>query len=152
MLAAWGAHEAAGRIKTEAQIDINDKYACADLALRYRAPLIAAILQREPQATILVEYEPNESDAFTLFDGRSIDEWIRSTRNFKEPEASHFRTMVEAATPPKGPLVTSAIFQPPTTISQIILWDGWHRAGAWRERHRLGKSSHISAFLILTAK
>jgi hypothetical protein len=152
MLAAWGAHEAAGRIKAEAQIDINDKFACADFALRYRAPLIAAILQLEPKATVLVEYAPNESDAFALFDGRSIDEWIQSTRNSNGPEASHFRTMVAAATPPKGPLVTSAKFQPSTAIGRITLWDGWHRAGAWRERHRLGTSSHISAFLVLTAK
>jgi hypothetical protein len=112
LLAAWGKHEATGRKEAQAQIDVNDLFACVDFALRYRAPLVARILQLEPQLTLLVEFDAKESNAFVLFDGRSIDAWIQTAQNSNDLEGEYFRTMVGAATPPEGPLVTSAQHRP----------------------------------------
>jgi hypothetical protein len=152
LLAAWGKHEATGRKETGAQIDDNDPFTCADFALRYRAPLVSAILNLEPQVTMFVEFDPTESDAFMLFDGRNIDSWIQSTQNSNSSDADYFRAMVRAATPPEGPLVTSAQLQSSAPLGPIFLWDGWHRSAAWRERCKTGKLSRISGYLILTAK
>ena len=61
--------------------------------------------------------------------------------------------MVGEKQAPKGPLVASAKYeQAPNTIGPLILWDGWHRAAAWHERCKIGKSSCITCYLILTAK
>jgi hypothetical protein len=152
-MAVWGAHEANGRERARAQFDLSNKLACADFSLRFRAPLWAAILQQEPVVTLLVEFEPQESDAFVLFDGRSIDDWIQAARISGASEWQHFRGMVAADGPPGGSLIGSARRPPPTgIIGPIVLWDGWHRGAAWRERWREGKVSRMSAYLILTAK
>ena len=153
VLATWGEHEARGRKHDDPHSDIGDRLAYIDFALRSRAVGIAAILERNPQATTLVEFDPPESDAFVLLDGRSVDDWIHAARKDNGAEWAHFRRLVEGDVPPAGPLVASARFQPPqNSIGPITLWDGWHRAAAWRERCRNGRPSRISAFLILTRK
>lgn len=152
VLAEWGAHEAKGRNQSEVQFDLNDKFACADYALRFRAPLISAILKLEPIGTALYELNENESNAVVLFDRRNIDQWIQDAQNSNGKEWEHFQTMVDAETPPKGPLIASAKHeQSSNTIGPLILWDGWHRAAAWYERCRIGKPSCISCYLIFTA-
>lgn len=151
--AAWGRHEAGGREKEKASVDLNNKQSCADFALRYRAPLAAAIFSKEPTQTVVVEFEAAESGALLLFDGRSIDAWFDAANAARDKGWEHVQEMASGASPLEGPLVASATYQAaPAPIGPIILWDGWHRAAAWRQRFLNGKPSTISAFLILTAR
>lgn len=152
VFAEWGAHEAKGRNDSEVQLDINDKFSCADYALRFRAPLISAIFKLEPIGTALYELNENESSAIALFDRRNLDQWIQDAKKSNGSGWEHFQAMVDETQPPKGPLVASAKYQQSkNAVGHLILWDGWHRAAAWHQRCKIGKSSCITCYLILTA-
>lgn len=145
-LSIWGAHEAAGRLKDRVEIDTNDKFKCADLALRYRAPLVAHILSHNPAGAIIANLDYNDAQNILLADGKKIEQWIENVDgNSKE----HFEKLCKAFEPPAGPLV-GAVHQ--SGNGPIVLYDGWHRAAAWFERCRNGNLSPIDAQLIIFTK
>lgn len=153
-LAVWGEHEATGRLKGTVQIDLNSKFACADLALRYRAPLIRHILEREPIATFTVEIDASDVPSIMLADGRTVDSWIQLNSASKGSSWTYFRQLVDADDPPPGQIFCTATFDQSqsTYTGPLVVYDGWHRISAWAERVRLGRLSTIAAFLVLTRK
>jgi hypothetical protein len=120
--------------------------AAADLALRYRAPLIAHILSHHPVGAVMVELEPDDANVCVLADGRTLDQWIVQASG---ADLAHFEKLRDDAAPPQGPLVAAIRESGPTPI---ILYDGWHRSAAWFERCRTGRHSNISAHLLLWTK
>lgn len=152
-LTSWGRHEAKGQMKGQANFDLTNNQLCADFALRHRAPLVSAILSLEPIQTAVVEFAAAESEALFLFDGRSIDAWLKAADAAKDKGWKHVQEMVSGISPLEGPLIVTATHQAaPAPIGPIVLWDGWHRAAAWRQLLLCGKPSPMSAYLILTAK
>lgn len=141
-------------MKDKVNFDLSNNQLCADFALRHRAPLVSAILGLVPMQTAVVEFEAEESEALFLFDGRNIDAWLEAADAVKDNGWKHVQNMVSGVSPLEGPLVVTATCQvtPDGPIGRIILWDGWHRAAAWRRLFLSGKSSSMTAYLILTAK
>lgn len=152
-LSAWGEHEATGRRRADASFDLRNPALCADFALRFRAPLVASLLQRLPTQTLRVEFDPEESDAMRLCDGRTLDAWANTAQADDQADWQHVQAMVSGTHPLAGPIIVSAQYQPPPhPIGPIVLWDGWHRAAAWRQRFRQGIRTPLSAFLVVTAQ
>ena len=145
-LACWGEHEAAGRLRGQVTLAPGDSMAAADLALRYRAPLISHILSHHPRGAVLVELEPNDLDVCFLADGRTFEQWIAQASG---EDLSHFEKLRDATVPPVGPLVAAIHESGPTPI---VVYDGWHRGSAWFERCRSGRPSSISAHVFLWTK
>ena len=140
-------------MKEKVNFDLANKQLCADFALRFRAPLVSSILALEPIQTAVVEFDAAESEAILLFDGRNIDAWLSAADAPKDRGWKHVQDMVHGVSPLEGPLVVTATHRAaPDRIGPIILWDGWHRAAAWRQLYQSGKPSTMSAYLILTAK
>jgi hypothetical protein len=144
--ATWGEHEANGRLRGQVQIASGDRLAFADLALRYRAPFVAHLMSHHPTGALMVELEPTDADAIFLADGRRLAEWENRAST---DSLAHFQNLCEATLPPAGPLVAAAHV---SGQGPFVLYDGWHRAAAWRYRCLTGRSANISAHLILCAK
>jgi hypothetical protein len=145
-LAAWGEHEANGRLRGQVQIASNDRAAFADLTLRYRAPFVTHLLSHYPTDAVMIDFEPRDADAIFLADGRKLSDWSTGA---SQESLAHYKTLCESASPPLGPLVAAihASGQGP-----FVRYDGWHRAAAWRQRCSSGRGSNISAHLILCAR
>jgi hypothetical protein len=153
-LAVWGEHEARGRLKGKVQIDLNNRFACADLALRYRAPFVRRILEREPMATFDAVIDASDVPSILLADGKTVDSWIQVNSLSKGDSWTYFRQMVDADDPPLGPIFcTATISRSQSTYDgPLFVYDGWHRISAWAERVKIGKRSTITAFLVQTRK
>lgn len=151
-LAAWGAHEASGRLQGKVKCEITDKLNCINLALHYRAPYVARLLAREPLSTLLVEFEPSDIASVVLANGRTIHAWIQATTTSESDAHAYFCRLVECATPPEGQLIVAAELIDPVKhhLGAFMLYDGWHRAAAWVERNKQGKASNMAAFLVVT--
>ena len=145
-LAAWGEHEANGRLRGQVQIAPNDRAGFADLTLRYRSPMLTHLLSHYPTSAVMVELEPSDSDAIFLADGRRLADWSSSASG---DSLAHYKSLCESALAPSGPLIAAihASGQGP-----LVLYDGWHRAAAWHHRCKSNRPSNISAHVILYAR
>lgn len=140
-------------MREKVSLDLTNKHLCADFALRHRAPLVSAILSLEPLQAVMVELDAAESEAISLFDGRDIDAWLKAADAAKDKGWRYVQDIVSGVLPLEGPLVVTATHrETPAPIGPIILWDGWHRAAAWRRLFLDGKPLTMSVYLILTAK
>lgn len=151
-LASWGAHEASGR-GSEHRVDPLSRAACLDFVLWYRARFVARILERQPVETIIVEFDATESGALFLADGRTVKTWVKDVAETGGSSYQHFLKLAASEIALKGLLV--AVAKLPDAVSgqlgPIVLFDGWHRAGAWWSRaNNDGRSETMQAFLVFT--
>jgi hypothetical protein len=151
-LSQWGAHEAAGRLIGQQQIDPSDRLASLNLVLHVRSPFVARILFRQPQATLSVDFDIGDLNSLILADGRSIESWITTVRASGGDSLSHFDKLVSGSGAPVGPIFAAGTGSPDSqSVESLVLYDGWHRAAAWFERARLGKAdSPLNGYVVLS--
>jgi len=154
-LARWGEHEAQGRLAGKIQVDTTNPMVCTEFALLSRSPYIARILLREPQAVFEVEMNAVDIGNLVLADGRSVESWQAGTAQDDSESAAHIQRLIhdpgEGAS--KGYLLCAATLvsdNPSQQLSDIVLYDGWHRAAAFMERVRLARAKSIPGYLVIT--
>ena len=139
----WGRYEAAGRLRGRVKLQARDALAAIELALRYRAPLVSRLLGHVPVDVQYVELEPGDASALVLADGRRPTDWIAQAAG---ESAAHFRWLVDTGAPWGDPLIVMGRMSEP---GPIVVYDGWHRCGAWVECCRTGRSSAMPAYLVV---
>lgn len=155
VLSEWGAHEGQGRLGRPATFfqGPNGFLNGIEIALLYRSPLVCRILAGAPVACVRVEIEPTDVNALLIADGRALEEWTSAILRDQTPSGAHVRAMAAAPQRVTGPLVCTARtvdgnrarVSPP-----MVIFDGWHRAAAWREQGRQGNLYPIIADLVIT--
>jgi hypothetical protein len=153
-LVAWGVHEAMGRHQGKADCQITDRLNVLDWLLRARAPYVQLILGRQPVKTLMVELEPEDEPSMLLADGRSVDDWIEGERQHNAQAWAHVQRMVASPDAASGAWVGAATLldAEKNQLGPVVLYDGWHRAAAWRECCKMGRPSAQRAFLVLTQR
>lgn len=154
-LASWGKHEAEGRLAGKIQVDTANLMACTEFALLFRSPYIARILLREPQAVFEVELDAGDIGNLVLADGRSVESWQADTTQENGESAAHVQRLIHDPWDGagKGYLICAATLvpgNPSQQLSDIVIYDGWHRAAAFMERVRLARAKSIHGYLVIT--
>lgn len=154
-LASWGKHEAEGRLAGKVLVDPTNPMAHTELILLSRSPYIARILLREPQTVFEVELDAGDIGNLVLADGRSVESWQADTAQENGESAAHVQRLINDPQDGagKGHLLCAATLvadNPPHQLSDIVLYDGWHRAAAFVERARLARAKSISGYLVIT--
>lgn len=144
-LTAWGQHEATGRMRAHLGDRLrNEESEYLDFILQYRAPLLSRLFSSLPVGCARVVFEAHDQPLFFLADsGSSLSQW--SDRASPE-EMAHFESLCRQPQPMAGSLIVA------THVSgkgPMALYDGTHRAAAWRQRCREGKAETMAAFLVL---
>jgi hypothetical protein len=145
-LAAWGEHEAKGRLNGKLSPAPGRTQDFADLTLRYRAPFVAHLVSHYPTGAVLVELELADAERIFLADGRHLSSWLSGA---SLESTAYFASLRDAEVPPAGPLVASVHS---SGSGPYVLYDGWHRAAAWLDRCKSGKVSNIAAHLIVCGR
>lgn len=154
-LASWGAHEAEGRLAGKIQVDTVNPMACTEVALLSRSPYIARILLREPQAVFEVELNAVDIRSLVLANGRSIESW-RTDIDLENGESiAHVQRLIydQEDSANRGYLLCAATLvsdTPTLQLSDVVLYDGWHRAAAFVEKVHLTRAKSIHGYLVIT--
>lgn len=148
-LAAWGEHEASGRLQSQLAVASRDKLTSLNVVLHYRAPFVARILLRDAIQALEVELEPSDSENIVLADTRTLSGWIDRVRSAGGDSLEYFNRLVASIDSPRGPFLAAATQTAPNEIDQLIVYDGWHRLSAWHQRVREGRPSNIQGFLVI---
>lgn len=154
-LASWGEHEAKGRLAGKVRVDTANPMACVEFALLIRSPYVGRILLRDPQAVFEVELDAADIGNLVLSDGRSVEAWQADTAKENGESAAHVQRLIQEPVDgaSKGHLICAATLvqgDPAQQLSDIVLYDGWHRAAAFLERVRLARAKSIHGYLVLT--
>jgi len=157
VLAEWGLHEAHGHLLGALPIPLIPPAppghardaAGVELALRYRSPLVARILQAGPRAVLTVEFEPDDRASLFIADARPLPEWAAAIAK----QSTYVSVLAEGSDPVTRQLVC-AVHAPGGHLDNIqgpvVIYDGWHRGAAWWLQMEAGRRHTISADLILT--
>jgi hypothetical protein len=148
-LAAWGKHEATGRLQRQLSVANPDKLTSLNVVLQYRAPFVARILLRDAVQALEVELEASDGENIVLADTRSLSGWIDKVRSAGGDSLEYFERLVASVDPPRGPFFAAATQPSPNEIDELIVYDGWHRLSAWYQRVREGRPSTIQGFLVI---
>ena len=152
ILLDWGRHEAAGRYQERLAGFTLETLDHIDLVLRTRSNLVVRLLGRRPLDSVLAELEPADMEGMLMANGLDLDGWIQEKEAAGDESYAHFLRLVEAPDPPMGRVVAAVevLDRVRNQFSPFILYDGWHRAAAWRERIRRGRPSLLNAYVIFT--
>jgi len=155
VLAEWGIHEGEGRLHLPPGSFEGDGRLLngVEVALTHRSPLAWRILVGWPIACVRVEIAPEDVPALRITDGRTADEWTTAILQDQTDSGKHVRDLANATGEGTGPLTCTAQtadgsvarIQPP-----ILIFDGWHRGGAWIAQLRRGANYSITGNLVVT--
>jgi len=112
-------------------------------------------LLREPQAVFEVELNAVDIKNLVLADGRSVESWSADVAQEGAESAAHVRRLIHApkGTANRGHLLCAATLvsdNPSLQLSDVVLYDGWHRAAAFMEKVRLARAKSIHGYLVIT--
>jgi hypothetical protein len=155
VLGEWGIHEGEGRLHLPPSSLQGDARLLngVEVALIHRSPLAWRILVGWPMACVRVEIVPEDVPRLRITDGRTAEEWTTAILHDQTASGKHVREMADAAREVTGPLTCTAQtadgsfagVQPP-----IVIFDGWHRVGAWIAQLRRGANYSITGSLVVT--
>ena len=102
---------------------------------------------------VRVEIVPEDVPALRITDGRTAEEWTTAILRDQTDSGKHVRELADAGGEVIGPLTCTAQtatgsvarVQPP-----IVIFDGWHRVGAWIAQLRRGAKYSITGNLVVT--
>ncbi len=149
-LSGWGLREVRKYPGLEIPSDQSQRIMLGmEVVLRHVPELIARILLAEPlgvaeqYGVLRVDFGPEENGKLRLHDGATVAEAIPRL------DPGHLQKLIEAPDP--TPLVcTVQIDAPDHLVLPIVVYDGWHRAGAWFTRVGQGCPDRLIADLIKT--
>jgi hypothetical protein len=129
-----------------------------NVVLRHVPLLIARILLAEPldvaepRSVLRIEFDPEESANFYLWDGTPLAEYTDRASTDATPKFGQYvRWLVQS--PDVRPLVCAVQVAEEDTdrlVGPAVVYDGWHRAAAWLIRVRGGDSCRLTVDLIKT--
>lgn len=102
---------------------------------------------------VALEFEPHEADVLFLADGCRLDDWIAHTSKTGGADLEHYLKLVnEPRDNSNGRLLAAAKLNDRNggVLGPIVLYDGWHRAAAWKTRINQHRSTSITSYLIIT--
>ncbi len=150
-LAAWGKHEALGRLgmPPETFNKADGLLTAVSLAAHTRPQLMARILVGDPIFVFKSEIEPADIPLLRLVDQRTIEQW-KLAAPLDPAGFKYYRALADSPEPVEGPLICTAQTDGSKSyVPPIIVFDGWHRVAAWSEQ--LNRADYpISAYLIIT--
>jgi hypothetical protein len=156
-LADWGKHEAQGRLRPhlkELRADAfrgpQGRLRAVDVALRYRAPVIARILGSLPRACVRIELRPEHVPLLRVFDGRAADDYAAELLASASESGQHVRRMAKANTPVRGPILATARGAAGRIAPPLTVYEGCHRLAAWIAHGKRGDGYAIAGYLVLT--
>ncbi len=156
-LAAWGAHEAAGRWRMSIHLDTQDAKQALDgveVALLARSPLLGRLLSIWPWRIDQVELAIEDAPGLLLPDGTRLVDWAKGIQEGNDEAAGHVRALVMGGTPVEGPVFCCVQRDIQGGMGMVsgpcIVLDGWHRLAAWQEHQALGREYPIPGYVAST--
>jgi hypothetical protein len=151
-LHSWGIHELSGRVAKQVNIDAGNAADVLNFILCYRARLIAKILARQPMSVRFVELDPADASSVRPYSSTDVRAWVAAVTVENGDSLQHYNALVAGDRPISGALI--GVEPTPTKAKNaapgFTLYDGLHRAAAWRSRLAAGDQSSIVAYLIET--
>lgn len=155
VLGEWGIHEGEGRLHLPSSSLQGDPRLLngVEVALTYRSPLAWRILAGWPMSCVRVEIVPEDVPALRITDGRTAEEWTTAILADQTDSGKHVRDLADHSREVTGPLTCTAQTADGSAVrfqAPIVIFDGWHRVGAWIAQLRRGANYSITGNLVVT--